>query len=166
MYRLANLCSVIMIPVLLLAACASVDSKIYAANKFKFISAWSLEFAYESGSVEQVQKSTGDSEFKVVSKGQFPNDLQLRDDLFYILKDEYAILLTKKPSEATGKIQIHPLHFTGGGFRLLTVTFVDLQGETIARLKIANGDRNATFKDDEEFTKYAAKAIAQALQNR
>lgn len=147
-----------------LSACASVDSKIYAGNKVQTVSAWTLEFAYESGAVEQLQKSTGDSEVKVVSTGQSPSDLQLRDDLFFTLKDEYAIPLTKKPADANGRIQIHPIHFPGGGFKLLTVTLVDKQGETLARLKVTNGDRNATFKDDEDFTKYAANAIAQAIR--
>ncbi len=158
--------SLIALIVFVLSACASVDSKIYAGNKVQTVSAWTLEFAYESGAIEQLKKSTGDSEVKVVSTGQIPSDLQLRDDLFFALKDEYSIPLTKKPGNANGKILIHPIHFSGGGFKLLTVTLVDQQGETLARLKIANGDRNATFKDDEDFTKYAAGAIASAIQGK
>ncbi|MCF8054092.1 MAG: hypothetical protein K9K75_02590 [Deltaproteobacteria bacterium] len=149
-----------------LSACASVDSKIYAGNKVQTVSAWTLEFAYESGAVEQLKKSTGDSEVKVVSTGQLPSDLQLRDDLFFMLKDEYAIPLTKNLGDANGRILIHPIHFLGGGFKLLTITLVDQQGETLARLKITNGDRNATFKDDEDFTKYAARAIASAIRGK
>lgn len=123
----------------MLSACASVDSKIYTGSKVQTLSAWTIEFAYESGALEQVQKSTGDSEVKIVSTGQLPSDLQLRDDLFFTLKDEYAIPLTKKPTGATGKIQIHPIHFQRGGFKLLTVTLVDQQSETLARIKITNG---------------------------
>ena len=73
---------------LLLSACASVNTKLYHPAGLRAVEAWVLEFAYEAGSVEQLQKSSGDSELKVVSKGHFPRDLQLRDDLYYTLKDE------------------------------------------------------------------------------
>jgi hypothetical protein len=125
-----------------------------------------LEFAYEAGSIEKLQKSSGDSEVKVVSSGQLPEDLQLLDDLYYTLKDEYSIPLTKITSEASGRITIHPIHFYGGGFQLLTVTLVDKLGETLARLKIKNGDRRATFKDSDAFTRYAAEAIAKAIKQK
>lgn len=71
-----------MFAVVLLFGCASVDSKVYSPGQLKEVKAWLLEFAYETGSLEQSQKSSGDSELKVVSKGQTPRDLQLRDDLF------------------------------------------------------------------------------------
>ncbi len=142
-----------------------MDSKIYTPAQIRGVNAWALEFAYETGSVEQSQKGSGDSEVKVVNKGQLPQDLQLRDDLFYILKDEYSIPMTKMPADAKGRIQIHPIH-SYRGYKLLTVTLVDKQGETLARIKISNGTRNATFKDDDEFTRYAAKAIAEALQQK
>lgn len=151
---------------ILLVGCASVDSKVYSPGQLKNVKAWILEFTYETGSIEQSQKSSGDSEVKVVSKGQTPRDLQLRDDLFFALKDEHSVPVVRKSSEATGRIQIHPIHFYDGGFKLLTVALVDMSGETIARLKIANGDRNATFKDDDDFTRYAAKAIANAIQQK
>ena len=149
-----------------LNACASVDSKIYAGSKVQSVSLWSLEFTYESGEVEQGKKGTGDAEGKEVSTGQTPTDRQLRDDLFFSLKHEYAIPLTKKPGDAEGRILIYPLHFVWEGFKLLTVTLVDQQGEALARLKIANGDRPVTVMNDEDFTKYAAKAIASAIRGK
>lgn len=33
-------------------------------------------------------------------------------------------------------------------------------------MKIENGDRNATFKDDDDFASYAAKAIADAIRTK
>jgi hypothetical protein len=149
---------------ILTASCASVSSNVYVPAEIKAVKVWLLEFAYETGSVEQLQKSSGDSEVKVVSKGQLPEDLQLRDDLYYILKDEYSIPLTEISSEASGRIKIHPLHFFTGGFKILTVTLVDEQGKTLARLKIENGDRRITFMDDDAFASYAANAIAKAIQ--
>lgn len=152
--------------VLLASACASIQSKVYSPTLLKSVNLWVLEFAYETGSIEQSQKSGGDSEVKVVSMGQSARDLQLRDDLFFTLKDEYSVPVTKKPSGPTGRIQIHPIHFYSGGFKLLTVTFLDDNGETLARMKIANGDLDATFKDDDKFTRYAARAIADAIKQK
>ena len=40
-----------------LSACASVDSKIYAGNKVQTVGTWTLEFAYESGAVEQLKRA-------------------------------------------------------------------------------------------------------------
>lgn len=154
------------ISVLFLISCASVNSRIYVPDQLKTVKTWLLEFAYESGEVEQLQKSNGDSEVKVINKGQLPRDFQLRDDLYYTLKDDYSIPLTKKSREADGRIQILPIHFYDGGFKLLSVILVDEEGETLARLKIENGDRNATFKDDDAFTHYAAKAIANAIKQK
>ena len=150
---------------LLLSGCASVNSKIYKAEDIKTDAVWSLDFAYDTGSVEQMQKSGGESEVKVVSKGQLPSDLQLRDDVFFLLQDDYAVTMTKNAEEATGKILIHPLHFYSGGFKQVTVTFVNKQEETVARIKVENGDRNATFKDDDGFAKYTAKAIAKVIRH-
>jgi len=149
---------------LLLAGCASVNTKLYEPARLNAVDTWVLEFAYESGSVEQLQKSSGDSEVKVVSEGHLPRDLQMRDDLYYTLKDEYAVPLARSGSESSGRIQIHPIHFYSGGFKLLTVTLVDRQGEPLARIKIENGDRTGTFKDDDDFARYAAKAIADAIR--
>jgi len=152
---------------LAISACASVNSKVYSSGEISKISDWLLEFSYESGSVETTKNTTGDGEIKVIRSGQFPSDLQLRDDLFYMLKDDYSIPMTKETTASTGKILIHPIHFRRSGkFKSLAVTLNNSNGETLARLKIKNGDRKATSKDDEEFAEYAADAIAQAIEKK
>lgn len=151
---------------LFVSGCASVNTKVYDSARLSAVDSWVLEFAYEAGSVERLKKSTGDSELKVVSEGHTPRDLQLRDDIYFALKDEYSIPLVKTASANSGRIQMHPIHFYGGGFKLLTVTLIDPQGETLARMKIENGDRNATFKDDDDFANYAAKAVADAIKKK
>ena len=37
-------------------------------------------------------------------------------------------------------------------------------GESLARVKMNNGDRNAAFMDDDEFARYAAGAIARTIK--
>lgn len=150
--------------IILTTSCASVRSNVFMPDQLPNVKVWVLEFAYETGSVERLQKSSGDSEVKVVREGQLPEDLQLRDDLYYMLKDDYSIPLTDKSSEISGHIKILPLHFSMGGFKLLTVTLVDEQGKTLARLKIENGNRRITFKDNDSFASYAANAIANAIK--
>ncbi len=152
---------------MLISGCASRDSKIYSSSEISGVSGWLLEFAYESGSVETSKNTSGDGNIKVVRSGQLPSDLELRDDLFYMLKDDYSIPITKEPTNSTGKILIHPIHFLrSGGFKLLTVTLINNNGDTLARLKIKNGNRNATYKDEEDFTKYAAETIARAIKKK
>jgi len=150
----------------LLSACASVNSKIYSETEILQISSWVVDFAYESGSVETIKKTTSDGELKVVRSGQLHSDLELRDDLFFMLKDDYSIPITKQPIETSGKILIHPIHFRSGGFKSLTVTLVNNKGDVLARLKIKNGDRKATYKDEEDFSEYSANAIAQAIKKK
>ena len=110
------------IGLLFVSSCASVNTKMYDLAQLNAVDAWVLEFAYESGSLERLQKGSGDFELKVVSEGHTPRDLQLRDDIYYILKDEYSIPMTKTVTGRSGRITIHPIHFYSGGFKLLTVT--------------------------------------------
>lgn len=162
--RVVNL--ICAIGLLLVTSCASVNTKIYDETQLRLVNTWVLEFAYEAGSVEKLKKSSGDFELKIVSEGHTPSDLQLRDDIYFTLKDEHSIPLVKRESEMSGRIRIHPIHFRSGGFKMLTVTLIDPQGETIARIKIENGDRNATFKEDNNFASYAAEAIAAVIRKK
>jgi hypothetical protein len=54
---------------LLFSGCASVNTRLYDPSRVSTVDAWALEFAYEEGSVEQLQKSSGDSELKVSGPG-------------------------------------------------------------------------------------------------
>ncbi len=150
---------------LLISSCASVNSKVYSKSEITMISGWLIELAYESGSVETTNKTSGDRELKVIKSGQLLSDLELREDLFYMLVDDYSIPITKKTTNSTGKILIHPIHSgRRSSFKSLTVTLTNNNGDTLARIKIKNGTNNSTFKDGEDFAKYAADAIAAALE--
>tara|TARA_R110002072_G_scaffold286768_1_gene451880 strand:+ start:240 stop:659 length:420 start_codon:yes stop_codon:yes gene_type:complete len=130
--------------IIIATGCASTSSKIYSKNEILQITSWELDFAYESGSIEATKKAAGNDELKVVRSGQSATDLELRDDLYFMLKDEYSISVTKTQANSSGKILIHPIHFASGGFKSLTVNLVNSKGDTLGRLKIKNGDRNAT----------------------
>ena len=150
--------------ILLITSCASVDTNLYNTNRLNNIDTWTLDFQYQAGEQSQKLTDSGEFEFKNVNQGQRRDDLQLRDDLYYILKHDYGLPLQKSNIKNSGKIKIHALHFASGGYKTLTVTLLDNEGETIGRLRIENGDRNATYKNESSFTKYAAEAIANVLR--
>lgn len=154
----------ILLPVMLLLGCASTKATVYDPTGVAEVFAWNIGFAYDSREVERSQNSDGSSELKVVERGYTPRQLQLRDDILFMLRDDYDLPVFMKPREKAGRIQLHSTDFSFGGFRRLTVTLYDGSGELVSRLKIKNGDRNATWKNDDKFARYAARAIAKAIQ--
>ena len=51
----------------------------------------------------------------------------------------------------------------GIGFKSVDVVIEDTDGNDLARIRIQNGDRNITFKDDYDFAEYTANAIADII---
>jgi len=152
--------------ILILIGCgATYKITIYDQFKLQRITSWYVEFTYEAGEIEQKISSAGEMEAKVTKTGELSSDLQLKDDIFFLLKDEYNISVVRDKNYAAGFIKIHPVHFYRG-FKSLDVTIYDPENNLIARIKINNGTRNATFKDDDEFAEYCAKAIARVILNK
>ena len=151
---------------ILFYGCAVAGTGVNEENKLSAISEWTLLFASESGSTEQLQKSSSDSQVEVVNQEQSSRNLALRDDLFYALRDDYNIAMVKESTGKSGVIQINPVDFSYGiYFKSLSVELMNSDGETVGRLTVRNGGRNTTTKNDRSFTKYAANAIAGALIN-
>lgn len=157
---------VLIVTAIILSACANTETKIYSPSALNQTDVWSLEFQYEAGATELTQKSSGDSEVKILNEGRSGLDLALRDDIFWSLKDDHGINVVKNNKSGYGRILIHPIHFQSGGFHSVSVVFEDSSKEPIARIKVENGNRNATFKRAADFAKYAAKAIADTLKAR
>lgn len=155
-----------LIIILMLSWCATYKITLYDQTKLARITKWYLEFTYEAVEIEQKISSGGETEAKVTKLGQFPRDLQLRDDILFHLRDKYHIPIAKDVNAAYGFIRIHPVHFYAGGFKSLDITLYDRENNLVARIKIKNGNRNATFKDDDEFAEYCAKAIAESILKR
>ena len=149
-----------------LAGCASTSSTFYNKETIAQIKSWEIIFAYESGEVEQTVSNQGESTARVMKTGQPPSDLQLRDDIFFHLKDKFNLPVTQDATQADGQIRIHAVHFGGSGFKSLDVSLYDKKNQLLARVRVKNGDRNATFKDDDEFSEYAGDAIAELLKSK
>jgi hypothetical protein len=147
-----------------LVSCASTETKVYSIAGAKDIASWTVDFQYQPGEVEVTSKSSGETETKATAGGRGGLDLTLRDEILYALQDDHGLKVSTSHKEGMGKILIHPLHFTFGGIHSVRVLIQDSSGNTLARIKIENGDRNATFKKVDDFAEYAADSIAEVLK--
>ncbi len=156
---------VVTVMAILLVGCAGAKSKLYNQTGIRDISAWSVGFRYEVGSVEKsVSESLGKSE-TVIREGMSARDLQLRDDIVLYLTDNNGIVASDVSCDSCGHIALHPVS-DDWGFVTVDAVISDTSGTVLARTKIKNGTRNATHKDDDGFAKFAAKKIAALLKSR
>ena len=141
----------------LLSGCANSTVSNYKPGSYSKIKAWQVKLAYESGEVSTTVKDGKVAEVKVSRSGNSSAELTLREDLFYYLKDSKAINIS---TTGDGIILVSiDGHFRSGGIVGVTVRLTDSAGEVLSRMKIKNGDRNATFKDDESFTRFVGDSI-------
>lgn len=144
-------------------SCASVKPTIYEPQKIKEIKTWEVDFKYEPGEIERKSNNEGNQEVKITTGGRTSTDLQLRDDISYFLNDNFGINIDKTGETTQGKILINPVRVYWG-FKSVDVSIEDLNGLSLARIRVQNGDRNATIKDDYDFAQYAAQAISDVLK--
>ncbi|HMQ15215.1 MAG TPA: hypothetical protein PKC49_04500 [Phycisphaerae bacterium] len=150
----------------LASGCADVKVSLYKPEAIGAVRTWDVDFTYEAGRYEEVVGTERGQEQKVVKEGHPPVDLQLRDDIFFRLRDRHGVQTVKDVAEADGLVRIHPVHFAYGGFKSLDVTMLDRADEILARIRIQNGDRNATFKDNDEFAEYCADAVGDVITGK
>ncbi|MBL1213715.1 MAG: hypothetical protein HND52_10200 [Ignavibacteriae bacterium] len=157
--------NILMIICLLLISfsCASIKPTIYEPQKIKEIKSWEIDFKYEPGEIERKSDNEGSHEVKITTGGRTSSDLQLRDDISYFLNDNFGININKSGETAQGKILINSVRVYWG-FKSVDVSIEDLNGLSLARIRVQNGDRNATIKDDYDFAEYVAQAISDVLK--
>jgi hypothetical protein len=139
-----------------LTACASTKPTLYDSAALQSVRSWTVDFTYEAGRTEEAVSQEKGAETRVVREGRPRRELKLRDDLVFLLKDQHKF-------DVAREIHLLPVDFGFGGFKSVDVELVLPNGETAGRVQIKNGDRNATFKDDDDFTEYVANAIAGAI---
>lgn len=147
-----------------LYSCASVKPTVYEPQKIKEIKSWKIDFKYEPGEIERKMEDEGRSEIKVTTGGHTSRDLQLKDDITFFLQDNFKINIDKTGNSAAGQILINPVHFYSGGFKSVDIILEDSKGLSLARVRVQNGDRNITFKDDYDFAEYVADAISDIIK--
>lgn len=155
--------TIILLSFCLFSSCASVKPTIYELQKIKKVKKWKVDFTYEPGEVERKVEDEKISETKIITGGRSARDLQLRDDIAYFLQDNYFIKIDKTGREADGQILINTVNFYTGGFKSVDITLADSTGLTLARIRVQNGDRRTTFKEDYDFAEYAAESISEVI---
>ncbi len=148
---------------LIAAACVTARPTVYSPAPLRSVATWDIGFAYESGAAAETRDNSGRREATVIRGGQPIRNLQLRDNIFFILQDKYRLSVTKTGTPTDGAIKLVPVDFLDGGFKTLDVRFEHAEGKVLARLQIQNSDRNCCFKNDEKFAEYAAEKIAELL---
>ncbi len=151
--------------VTLLGGCATVKVSMYQAEEIDSVDTWYIDFADDPGRYEQtIGKRTGE-EIRVVNEGYPPVDLQLRDDLFFAIRDSYQFTVTRLREDADGFILLRPLHFTRGGYKVLHLFLADEDGEYLARIRVKNGGSSPIITDSEKFAELCGKAVVKVLRN-
>jgi hypothetical protein len=149
-----------------LTACASIKPTLYDPSALQSVRSWTVDFTYETGRTEEAVSQEKGAETRVVREGRPGRELKLRDDLVFLLKDQHKFDVARTRRSGAGEIHLLPIDFGSGGFKSVDVELVLPNGEMVGRVQIKNGDRNATFKDDDAFTEYVANAIADAIRGR
>lgn len=145
-----------------MSGCASVQSSLIEKKTISAIKTWSLDFKYESAEIEETAYADGKSKMTKKHMGNRADSLQFLDDVLYLLRDEHRLNVIKKKEASRGHISMHLVQFDFGGIETAAIYFADANGEELGRIKVTNGDRNATYKDKDSFAKYVAKAISEA----
>ncbi len=145
----------------LLTGCASSSVSNYKPGAYANIKQWQVKLAYEAGEVSSTIKEGKVTEVKVARSGNSSTELTLREDLYYYLKDSKSLNVS---ASGDGSILVSvDGEFRSGGIIGVTVRLTDSTGEVISRMKIKNGDRNATFMGSEEFTRYIGDLIIKEI---
>jgi len=150
----------------LTVGCSSVKVSLYDSAAIDVVTQWHVDFSYEAGRYEEIVGSDRGQEQKVVKEGHAPVDLQLRDDIFFRLRDEHDVQTVKDEAKADGLVRINPVHFAFGAFKSLDVTLLNMSQKILARVRIQNGDRDATLRDNEEFAEFAADAVGDVITGK
>ena len=148
----------------LLSGCASNASSTvsnYKPAAYANIKGWQVKLAFETGEVSSTVKEGKVTEVKVTSSGNSSTELTLREDLYYYLKDSKGVNVTPT---GDGVILVSIDRYKESGrIAGVTVRMTDSTGEVISRMKVKNGDRNNTFLDTEEFTRFIGDSIIKEI---
>jgi hypothetical protein len=154
---------------ILLNACASVERRVYQEGMLSREKSYAIVFAYEEGQDETRMNQAG-VEIRNVRKGHPDDFLALRDDIKFGLRDA-GIKIVSESNSPNVLVQIHPTirrsdcEITCGSIDTLSVVFLNpsQKDDTVARIKIQNGDRVATTMKENELAKFATNKILEII---
>lgn len=145
--------------------CATVRVSIYEAEEIDSVIFWHITFAEEPGRYEKTIGTHQGQTTTVVKEGYPPVDLQLRDDIYFRVRDHRRIDVVRGIDDADGLILLRPLHFTRGGYKSLDMLLADEDHGAFARIRINNGNRSPIIKNNEKFANFCGDALIKVLTN-
>ena len=145
--------------------CATAKVNMYDADEIEAIETWHIDFSYEPGEYQQAIGTRRGATTTIIKRGYPPVDLQLRDDLFFALRDSYTTTLVRNAEEAEGFIRLLPQHFTSGGYKSLQLLLTDIDREVLARIRVKNGSTSPIIKDNEKFAEFCSHARGKVFRN-
>ena len=145
-------------------ACASTKPTLYDVPAIQSVKTWTVGFMYESGRAEETAPTEAGAEALVMRELRRGRDRKLRDEIAIALRDHYEIDVSQTQRPGAGEILLQTAPGSLG-FASVDVEIILPSGKTAGSIQIKNGNRQATFKKDNEFAEYAANAIAAALRD-
>lgn len=118
---------------------ALVDTKIYEPDIIQSINTWGLKFKYDAYTIESKKDKT-------IQEGQLSSNVQLIDDLFFSIKDETSINVSK--SNAEGIIYLNINNLNDSYILSIDCTVEDNIHTILARIKIKYSGLSALTNDD------------------
>ncbi len=142
-----------------------VHPSIYDPQSVRDVKTWFVGFTYFGGAETETASRTGEVEQSTVQREAPRNDdLQLRDDFEFRLRDRFGIRTTRDREKADGTINLHTTYYVFAGHKSLDALISDKAGTVLARLKIVNGQTAAVVDDYQKFAWRCADEVGKVLR--
>jgi hypothetical protein len=142
-----------------------VHPSVYDPQGIRDVKTWYVGFTYFAGAETETASKAGEVEQTTIQReAPRKDDLQLRDDIEFRLRDRFGIRTTRDREKADGTINLHATYYVFAGHKSLDVLISDKAATVLARLKIVNGQTAAVIDDYERFAWRCADEIGKALR--
>lgn len=158
---------------LLLAAAACVATgcqrievhpSLYDPQGIRDVKTWHVDFTYFRGVETETASETGVERTTVQRETPRKDDLQVRDDFEFRLRDRFGLRTTRDRSKADGTIGLHLTYYLFAGHKSVDILISDKAGTVLARIKIVNGQNEAVINDYQRFAWYCADEVGKVLR--
>ena len=152
---------------LFLTGCNRIDVRpsVYDPQGIQNVKTWYIGFSYFGGAQTETASKSGEVEQTTVQReAPRKDDVQLRDDFEFRLRDCFGIRTTRDLAQAEGTIGIHSIYYIFAGQKSVDILISDKAGTTLARIKIVNGQSDAVINDYEKFAWFCADEVGKVLR--
>ena len=154
----------LLLPVLTGCQFIDVHPSIYDPQGIKDVETWYIGFTYFGGAETETLSEAGTQETTVQREIPRKDDLQLRDDFEFRLRDRFGIRTTRDRDRSDGTIGLHAIYYIFAGHKSVDILISDKTETVLARIKIVNGETRAVIDDYQRFAWYCADEIGKVLR--